>query len=166
MIIKLDQFPEIRKNDLAGKRIVCTSGFFDPIHPGHISCIREAKKLGDVLVVVVNGDNQAVIKKGKAFLPAVDRAYVVDSIKDVDYTVIYDSEQTKDSVGAVKIIKPDIFAKGGDRDAKSNVPEVDVVQLYGGEVVYNVGDPKLWSSSNYLQEWVEFVNSQKDREHQ
>lgn len=159
MITELKQFPDIKEKELKGKKIVCTSGWFDPIHPGHISCIREASKLGDILVVVVNGDNQAKIKKGKAFIPAKERAYIVDSLKDVDYTVIYDSEVTKDCVKALGIIKPNIFAKGGDRDDRSKIPEADVVEMNGGEIVYNVGDPKMWSSSNYLQEWVDFSNS-------
>jgi D-beta-D-heptose 7-phosphate kinase/D-beta-D-heptose 1-phosphate adenosyltransferase len=159
MIIDLDKYQKLRKENFPDKSVVCTSGYFDPIHPGHISCIRESKKLGDILVVLVNGDNQCVVKKGKAFLPATDRAYIIDSIKDVDYVVIYDNNQTTACTEAIEIIKPNIFAKGGDRNTKGRVPEVDVVEKHGGKVVYNIGDPKMWSSSNYLQEWVDFVNS-------
>lgn len=161
MVIELNTFPALRENKLKDKIIVCTTGFFDPLHPGHISCIRESAKLGDILVVVVNGDNQTILKKGKPFIPAKQRAYIIDSIKDVDYTIIYDSNETKDSCEPLSIIKPHIFAKGGDRNSKENVPEVDIVEKNGGEVIYNIGDPKMWSSSNYLQEWVDFINSSK-----
>lgn len=161
MIISLEDFPKLREEKLRGKKIVCTSGFFDPIHPGHISCITESKKFGDILVVVLNGDNQCITKKGKPFMPAKDRAYVIDNLKEVDYVVIYDHLSKYDCSEAIEIIKPDVFTKGGDRDTAKKVPEVETVEGSGGRVEYNVGDPKVWSSSNYLQEWVDFVNSQK-----
>jgi D-beta-D-heptose 7-phosphate kinase/D-beta-D-heptose 1-phosphate adenosyltransferase len=159
MIIELENYQKFKKENFPNKKVVCTSGYFDPIHPGHISCLRESKKLGEVLVVVLNGDAQCVVKKGKPFQPAKERAYLIDSIKDVDYVVIYDNDQTTVCTEAIEIIKPDIFAKGGDRSSKGNVPEVDAVESNGGVVIYNVGDPKMWSSSNYLQEWVDFTNS-------
>lgn len=161
MIIPLEDFPKLREKELQGKKIVCTSGFFDPIHPGHISCITESKKFGDILVVVINGNNQCITKKGKPFMPAKDRAYIVDNLKGVDYVVVYDHLTRYDCSEAMEIIKPDIFTKGGDRDTAKKVPEVETVERHGGRVEYNVGDPKVWSSSNYLQEWVDFTNSQK-----
>lgn len=162
MIIKLEEFPRIKDEELKGKKIVSTSGFFDPLHPGHASIITESKKFGDILVIVVNGDMQCITKKGKPFMPAKDRAYIVDSLKNVDYTVIYDHPTRYDSCEPLEIIKPDVFTKGGDRDEKKKVPEAEVVEKYGGRVEYNVGDPKIWSSSNYLEEWVEFNKNRKD----
>lgn len=159
MVIPLTEFPKLREENFPDKKIVATSGFFDPIHPGHISCIRESKKFGDILVVIVNGDNQCITKKGKPFIPAKDRVYIVDSLKDVDYVVIYDHESKYDCCEALEIIKPDVFTKGGDRDNSKKVPEAEVVESYGGVVQYNVGDPKVWSSSNYLEEWVNFCKS-------
>ncbi len=156
MVVTMDQFAKLRDTELKDRKVVCTSGYFDPIHPGHISCIRESKKFGEVLVVVVNGDMQCVTKKGKPFISAKDRAYVVDSLKDVDYVVLYDHPERLDSCEAIASIRPDVFTKGGDRDAKANVPEVDIVESNGGRVEYNVGDPKVWSSSDYLKDWVEF----------
>jgi len=161
MVITLEEFSKLRENKLKNKKIVCTSGFFDPMHPGHASCIAESKKFGDILVVIIDGDERAVTKKGKSFMPEMDRARVVDYIKGVDYVVIYNSTEKNDCVEAVEAIKPHVFTKGGDRDASKNVPEFDVVEKYGGRVEFNVGDPKMWSSSNYLQEWVDFVNENK-----
>lgn len=162
MIIKLEEFPRIREEKLKGKKIVCTSGFFDPIHPGHVSIITESKKYGDILVVIINGDMQCITKKGKPFMPAKDRAYIVDNLKEVDYTVVYDHPTRGDSCEPVEVIKPDVFTKGGDRDSKKAVPEVEIVENNKGVVQYNVGDPKVWSSSNYLQEWADFANNKKD----
>lgn len=161
MIIPLEDFPKLRDEKLKGKKIVCTSGFYDPIHPGHVSCLMESKKFGDVLVVIVDGDQRAVTKKGKPFMAELDRARIVDGIKGVDYVVIYNSTTRNDCVEAVDIIKPDVFTKGGDRTARENIPEYDTIEKNGGMIEFNVGDPKYWSSSNYLQEWVDFVNSQQ-----
>ncbi len=161
MIIPLEDFPKLRDEKLKGKKIVCTSGFYDPIHPGHVSCLMESKKFGDILVVIVDGDQRAVTKKGKPFMAELDRARIVDGIKGVDYVVIYNSTTRNDCVEAVDIIKPDVFTKGGDRTARENIPEYDTIEKNGGMIEFNVGDPKYWSSSNYLQEWVDFVNSQQ-----
>ena len=164
MIVDLKDFPKIKEESLKGKKIVCCSGFFDPIHPGHVSYIRESKKFGNILVVIVNGDMQCVTKKGKQFMPAKDRAYIVDNIKDVDYTVIYDNPTEYSCYEALEIIKPDVFAKGGDRVYPPTGPlllEVNVLEKNNGKIEYNVGDPKVWSSSNYLQDWVDFINKEK-----
>ena len=160
MIISLNDFQKLKDTKLKDKTIVETSGFFDPIHPGHISCIRESKRFGDILVVIVNGDNQCITKKGKPFIPAKDRAYIVDSIKDVDYVVIYDHKTKYDCCEALEIIRPNVFTKGGDRDTSKKVPEAEIVEKYGGTVEYNVGDAKVWSSSDFLKEWVDFSKAQ------
>ena len=161
MIIPLEDFPKLREEKLKGKKIVAASDFFDPIHPGHVSYIMESKKFGDVLVVIVDGDQRAVTKKGKAFMAELDRARIVDGIKGVDYVVIYNHPTKNDCIEAVDIIKPDVFTKGGDRAAREDIPEYDTIEKNGGRIEFNVGDPKYWSSSNYLQEWVDFVNSQQ-----
>ena len=111
MVISLEEFAKLRDNELKDKKIVCTSGFFDPLHPGHASCIFESKKFGDILVVIVDGDQRAVTKKGKSFMPEMDRARIVDYIKGVDYVVIYNSTIRNDCVEAVEAIRPDVFTK-------------------------------------------------------
>ena len=168
MVIDIKDFPKLRETELKGKTIVATCLFGDPLHPGHASCITESKKFGDVLVVIVNGDMQCITKKGKPFMPAIDRANLIDHLRGVDYVVIYDHPTEYSIIGAFEFVKPDVFTKGGDRNLKDandpNSPlykEVRLIQSYGGRVEYNVGDPKIWSSSDYLQEWVDFVNSKK-----
>ena len=168
MIIEVNQFPEIREKKLQGKTVVCTSGYFDPIHPGHISCLLESKKFGDVFVVIIDGDSRSINKKGKPFIPAKDRAEIVDAIKGVDYVVIHENPAATNCLEVVEVIRPDVFTKGGDRndkdrnDPKSGLKvEADFIESYGGHIEYGVGAQKVWSSSNYLQEWVDFVNTKK-----
>lgn len=161
MVLTIDEFVKLKETELKGKKIVCTSGFFDPIHPGHVSCFAESKKYGDILLVVVDGDKRAITKKGKGFMPAIDRARIVDGIKGVDYVTIYDSATENNCTEAIDTIKPDIVTKGGDRAEPKDVPEYDTIIKNGGKIIFNVGDPKLWSSSNYLEEWHQFRKSQE-----
>ena len=69
-------------------RTVAISGYFDPIHVGHLEYIIEAKKLGDKLIVIVNNNHQCVLKKGKPFMDENDRVTIVSSIKYVDEVLV------------------------------------------------------------------------------
>jgi cytidyltransferase-like protein len=169
MVVSLEEFSRLRDKELKDKKIVATSTFFDPPHPGHVSCIMESKKFGDILVVIIDGDTRAVNKKGKPFMPAVDRAQIADAIKGVDYVVIHEDPNAWNCVDAIKVVKPDVFTKGGDRNEKDrNDPnsglkhEADLIESYGGRIEYNVGKAKVWSSSNYLKDWVDFINSREE----
>jgi cytidyltransferase-like protein len=157
-IISLDEFEKIRES--LGK-IVCTSGGFDPIHPGHCTCIIESKQYGDTLVVVVNGDDWAIDKKGKPFMDLNTRCHIVSCIREVDYVIPF---EINDSVGsiceALRRIRPHVFAKGGDRD-HTNIPEYDVCQEFNIEIISNVGLEKKWASSDFLKEWGEFWENNK-----
>lgn len=132
--------------------IVMASGYFDPIHPGHISYLEGAKKLGDILVVVVDGDKRTTKKKGKPFIPAKDRKEIIEALGCVDKVYIEDVD-VKESL---KRLRPDIFAKGGDRVDKESIPEWDICEELGIRIVTGVGADKKWSSSDYLQDWVDF----------
>lgn len=134
------------------KIVVATGGGFDPLHEGHIRLFKEAKKLGDVLVVMLNSDEQLLKKKGNTFYPSeTERKEIVESIKCVD-KVIIDPGKDITCEEALKIIKPDILAKGGDRVAIS-MPEIElnVCQELGCKIVYNVGGEKVQSSSWLLK---------------
>ena len=65
-------------------KTVAISGYFDPIHVGHLEYIAEARKLGDKLIVIVNNNHQCVLKKGKPFMDEKDRVIITSSLKDVD----------------------------------------------------------------------------------
>ena len=151
-IISLEDFADLR--DTLEGTLVLTSGGYDPIHPGHISCIVDSKTLGDVLVVIVNGDWFLDHKKGKHFMNLKTRSEIVSAIRGVDYVVPFEIEDDLSVNPALEAIKPDIFAKGGDRN-ESNIPEWGTCVDNNIELVTGVGDSKVHSSSNILEDWYE-----------
>jgi cytidyltransferase-like protein len=152
-IVTFEEFNQIRSQ--LG-RIVCTSGGFDPLHPGHASCILESKQYGDTLVVVVNGDSFLQRKKGKAFMDLQTRCNIVSCLREVDYVIPFEIEDDQTVCEALRRIRPHVFTKGGDRVDYTNIPEWQVCQDLGIELVSQVGRPKLWSSSDFLKDWGEF----------
>ncbi len=157
-IVSFDEFAELR--DSLGK-IVCTSGGYDPIHPGHATCIIESKKYGDTLVVVVNGDAFLRAKKGKNFQDLATRSMLVSCIREVDFVIPFEIEDDMTVCVALDKIRPHIFTKGGDRTDYMNIPEWEICQTHGIEIVPQVGLDKEWSSSDFLQEWGEFWSESK-----
>ncbi len=141
--------------------VVATSGGFDPMHPGHMSCIRESKKFGDTLVVIVNGDAFLRNKKGKAFMNLKTRCQIVAHTRGVDYVIPFEIENDQTVIEALKKLKPDVFTKGGDRIDETTIPEWKTCQELGIRIETGVGDPKLWSSSDFLRDWGEFWKAKK-----
>ncbi len=134
------------------KIVVATGGGFDPLHPGHIRLFKDAKKLGDVLVIMLNSDAQVTRKKGKTFYTSQEeRKEILESIKYVD-KVIIDPGKDVTCEEALRLVKPDILAKGGDR-VPGAMPDVEVkmCQELGIKIVYNVGGEKVQSSSWLLK---------------
>lgn len=132
---------------------VATSGGFDPMHIGHLRCIQNSVKLakekGFQTVVIVNGDGFLKRKKGKAFMPEQERAEIIKGIAGVDKVVLWD-DGSQTVTGALAIIQPKVFTKGGDRTSSQNVPEFDLCEKIGCEVVFNVGGGKIQSSSELI----------------
>ncbi|MBL7062554.1 MAG: adenylyltransferase/cytidyltransferase family protein [Dehalococcoidia bacterium] len=121
---------------------VAVSGAFDPIHIGHIRYIREAAKLGDRLVVILNNDNFLLRKKGFIFRSFEDRKEILESIKSVDEVIAsVDDDQTV--CKTLELVKPDIFAKGGYRTSPENIPEADTCRSIGCKLVMEVGGGKV-----------------------
>lgn len=149
-IVSPEQFAKLRPK--LGK-IVVTSGGFDPIHPGHISCIVQSKKYGDTLAVIVNGDEFLAAKKGRPFQNLETRCLIVSGIKNVDYVIPDEIEEDMTVNEALKIIKPHVFTKGGDRIDASTIPEWQTCQANGTKVISGVGEDKRWSSSWFLKDW-------------
>ena len=116
-----------------GAKIVFTNGCFDLLHLGHVRYLREAKKLGDVLIVGVNSDNSVTALKGpgRPYISEMERAEILASLECVDYVAIF-SELRPDSL--IKLIKPDVHVKGGDYRV-SELPERKLVESLGGKVV-------------------------------
>jgi len=139
------------------KTIVLITGGFDPIHSGHISYIKAAKQLGDILVVGINSDEWLTRKKGSPFMPLKERAEIVRNIIGVDYVIDFsdDDDSAKRAIWMVRQSYPNdkiIFANGGDRTAV-NIPEMSI-QDNNLAFVFGVGgEDKKNSSSWILQEW-------------
>jgi len=124
---------------------VAVSGYFDPIHVGHLEYLKLAKELGDKLVVIVNNNYQCVLKKGKPFMDEADRVEIVKALGIVD-EVFLSIDQDKSVCASLEEVKPNIFANGGDRHT-SEVPETDVCRRYNIEIVDGLGG-KIRSSSD------------------
>lgn len=137
------------RNKIPGK-LVAISGGFDPMHIGHVRYINAAKKLGDYLVVIVNGDSFLERKKNYKFMSLEERMEVIDSMKAVDFVVPWISED-QTVIGALEIITPDIFAKGGDRTGPENIPEWEPCIKIGCEIITGVGGDKIQSSSDLVK---------------
>ncbi len=139
--------------------IVITSGYFNPIHPGHIECFELAKKLGDELWVIVNNDLQAELKRGeKSFQDQELRMRVAGAIKPVDRVFLSIDKEASvcDSleflIQEVLANNPEtkiIFAKGGDRFA-DNTAELPICTKYNVELVSGLG-AKTHNSSDFLK---------------
>ena len=141
--------------------VVATSGGFDPLHVGHIRCITNSKPRAAIawvskgisvpriitLVVIVNGTNFLLKKKGYEFMPLQERMEMVSGVQDVDLVVAWDQKGNDTTVcKALEIIRPDYFAKGGDR-GPTNTPEANICNAIGCEILYEVGGTKIQSSS-------------------
>ena len=123
--------------------VIAVSGYFDPLHVGHIELFQLAKDLGDKLIVIINNNHQAEIKKGEFFMNENDRMEIVAALKCVDEVFL--SIDTDDSVcKSLEAIKPDIFANGGDRSLEE-IPETAVMKKYNIKMVDGLGD-KIRSS--------------------
>ena len=102
------------------KRVVCTAGAFDPMHFGHLNHIREAKKHGDYLIVILNTDDDVHRKRGFVFMPMGQRYEILKSLKEVDEVVIcIDGDGTV--ANSLLWVKPDLFCKGGDRRSEATM---------------------------------------------
>jgi len=137
-------------------KIIITSMYANPIHPGHVECLEQSKQLGDYLIVIVNNDEQQKLKIGKVFQEENFREKIISSIKPVDETFLSIDKDSSvcESIRKVhKIIKnrwPDsefFFSKGGDRFV-GNIPEVNVCKELNIEIVDGLGK-KIYSSTNF-----------------
>ncbi len=143
---------EEKEKENGKETVVCVSGYFDPIHRGHIEYLRMASDLGDRLIAILNNDKQAIAKKGFVFMPMDDKIAVLKAIRYVDEVVVsIDEDQTQ--CRTLEMLKPDIFAKGGDRYAYE-IPEAEVCRRLGIRIIDGLG-PKIQSSSELVKKAAE-----------
>jgi len=144
-----------RDNDWGNVPVYMTSGGFDPLHVGHLRCIQATVDLaesdGGYVAIIINGDGFLERKKGKAFMPAAERAEIIAGIYGVDAAIIWD-DGGQTVIGAIEILKPDFFTKGGDRASPEDIPEWDICEEVGCKVIFGVGgNEKVQSSSNLIK---------------
>ncbi|MBI2458994.1 MAG: adenylyltransferase/cytidyltransferase family protein [Parcubacteria group bacterium] len=134
------------------KIIVAVSGYFNPLHVGHLEMMEKAKKLGDRLVVIVNNDYQVKLKGSVPFIKQADRMKIVSAVKWVD-RVFLSIDQDLSVRKSLNKVKPDIFAQGGDRH-QGNIPEAEVCRRLNIKMVDGLGK-KIRSSSILIAEAAE-----------
>lgn len=133
------------------KKVVMCHGTFDVVHPGHVRHLLFAKSKGDILVVSITGDKHIKKDQFRPYVPQELREVNLAALEVVDY-VITDSEPTP--LNNLRIIKPDYFAKGyeyvkGEVHPKTQ-EEIDVIESYGGEILFSPGDI-VYSSSSLIK---------------
>mgnify|MGYP001159740508 CR=1 FL=1 len=137
-------------------KISVVSGGFDPIHSGHISYLKSAKKISDRLIVALNSDEWLINKKKRVFMPLEERLNILKNIECVDDVITFEDDEKGSCINALEDIKikyPEakiIFCNGGDRN-KENIPEMIVTNI---DFHFGVGgNKKINSSSWILKNW-------------
>jgi D-beta-D-heptose 7-phosphate kinase / D-beta-D-heptose 1-phosphate adenosyltransferase len=124
---------QIERHRRVGRRIVLTGGCFDILHRGHVTYLERAKSLGDVLVVGVNSDESIRRLKGadRPINSLEDRLGVLAGLSCIDHLATFE-ELTPERL--IRVVRPDVFVKGGDYTRKT-LPEASVVEELGGRIV-------------------------------
>jgi glycerol-3-phosphate cytidylyltransferase/D-beta-D-heptose 7-phosphate kinase/D-beta-D-heptose 1-phosphate adenosyltransferase len=137
--------------------LVIISGYFSPLHCGHLDMIEAGAEAGDVLVVIVNNNAQQVLKKGKLILDEEDRLRIVRALRVVDDAMISidDDPTVIRSIEHLARKYPDhriIFGNGGDRESGAVVPETGVCEQYGIEMIFDLGGSDKRDSSSRINQ--------------
>ena len=139
------------------KTLVIASGYFNPVHRGHIDYLTQSKELGDKLFVIVNNDQQREMKGSKEFMNEDERKLVIETLKPVDWAVVAidkDNRQVDKSIEMIHMLYKDefqnfIFTNGGDQ-TEQTIAEDAICRKLGIKMVFGLGD-KIQSSSWLLK---------------
>jgi glycerol-3-phosphate cytidylyltransferase/D-beta-D-heptose 7-phosphate kinase/D-beta-D-heptose 1-phosphate adenosyltransferase len=136
---------------------VIVSGYFNPLHIGHLRLLQAAEALGDRLVVIVNNDAQQVMKKGKVIMPEQDRREIVAALRMVDEAIVAVDEDrtvcaTLELIAQREAGNRLVFGNGGDRNAVTAVPEAEVSARHGIEMVFDMGGTDKADSSSRINQ--------------
>lgn len=145
----------ITNNGGVMKRVI-VSGFFNPLHGGHLDMFEAAVEMGDFLIVVVNNDKQQLLKKGKIILNESNRMRLISSLRQTDEVILSideDPTQIKTLEMIAKKYESDelIFANGGDRNSTAAIPEAAVCEQFDIEMRFDAGVGKPDSSTRINQ---------------
>jgi glycerol-3-phosphate cytidylyltransferase/D-beta-D-heptose 7-phosphate kinase/D-beta-D-heptose 1-phosphate adenosyltransferase len=138
-------------------KIQIVSGFFNPLHGGHLDMIEAAAKLGDKLIVIVNNDVQQVMKKDKVILSEQNRARLIGALRAVDEVVIAIDEdptviRTLQYIAEKYPNDQLTFSNGGDRDSEKAIPEGEVCHKYNIQLLFGVGGVEKADSSTRINQ--------------
>jgi len=150
---------------MRARKISIVSGHWDPFHVGHLELFQKAKEISDILYVIMNTDGQIYAKTGKVFMPYEEREKIIQAIRYVDSTIfcidkdhtvcetLRDLARTNQKIDeALGQNTKLIFCNGGDRK-KDNIPEYDICNEFGIEMVFGLGG-KIQSSSELLKNYA------------
>ena len=140
------------------KTLVIASGYFNPVHKGHIDYLTQSKELGDKLFVIVNNDIQREMKGSKEFMNEDERKLVIETLKPVDWAVVAidkNNRQVDKSIEMIHMLYKDefqnfIFTNGGDQ-TEQTIAEGDICRKLAIKMVFGLGD-KIQSSSWLLMD--------------
>lgn len=138
----------VKKNSKKKPVVVAVSGYFNPLHVGHLEMIEKSRKLGDQLVAIVNNDYQVGLKGSVPFMGQADRLKIVGALKAVD-KVFLSVDRDATVCKSLAKVRPDIFANGGDRKSLNDVPEFSVCSKLGIKMVDGLGK-KIRASSQLI----------------
>lgn len=138
------------------RKVVVASGYFNPIHKGHIEYLQKSRSLGDHLIVIVNNDDQVMMKKGAVLLTAADRVAVVSELRCVDSVIVSCDKDRSVCETLRQLPHADIFTNGGDQ-FNTTIPEAEVCQELNIKLVDGLGE-KIESSSDIVKRAKEIPN--------
>jgi cytidyltransferase-like protein len=136
-------------------KTVIVSGYFNPLHGGHLNLIEWAKAHGDRVVVIVNNDKQQLLKKGKIILDESNRMRLMNALRDIDDAVL-STDEDPSIINTLRLVAEKysgdeiIFANGGDRNTGQDVPETAVCQELNIEMAFEAGDSTKFDSSTRI----------------
>lgn len=138
-------------------KIVIVSGYFNPLHGGHLDMIESAAGLGDELIVIVNNDKQQVLKKGKIILDEKNRLRLMRALKGVS-SVVLSIDEDPTIIKTLEMVANQhpgdelVFANGGDRDSAKAIPEADICEKYNISMVFDAGGTTKTDSSTRINQ--------------
>lgn len=161
------QTPETETNEPSCVKptLVIVSGYFGPIHVGHLDLIEGGAEIGDELLVIINNNAQQIAKKGTLIMEAADRERIVAALKKVDHTMIAIDEDRTVCASIAEAAKrfPNhkiIFGNGGDRTTNAVVPESAICNELGIEMRFDIGGTEKADSSTRIIEAMQTATNQ------
>ena len=143
----------MKKSTKSVKKIVIVSGYYNPLHIGHINCFKKAKELGDFLIAIVNNDEQVKVKGSVPFMSEQERIKIIKALRYPDKVILSIDKDgsVSESLKMVAKLYPGelFFAKGGDRNV-NNIPEKKLCENLNIKVINGVGGGKVQSSSQLI----------------